>query len=246
MIEEQMKKDYESGESIPAISKKYGWSESKIGRTFKKMGVKIRSRSESAKLAMETGRAKNPTKGKGHSEKSKELMSKRRAETWEKDGKEARKKLSERAKENWANKSEFEKANMLSKAGQALRKVAEEGSAAEKFLVEKLKDHGYEVEYHNKSIVYGEYEIDIMLPKEGIVIEIDGPHHHSPIFGEDRLARTRELDQIKNGVLMSNGLKVIRIKYVAKKFNASVGRRMWDAFEKVISSPLDKLTYVEF
>jgi very-short-patch-repair endonuclease len=95
-------------------------------------------------------------------------------------------------------------------------------------------------------MIYGKYEIDIMLPKEGVAIEIDGPHHHSPIFGEDRLLRTRDLDQIKNGVLIANGLKIIRIKYTAKKFNNSVGRRMWEAFEKTMQSPLEKLTYVEF
>lgn len=241
-----MKKEYEEGDSIPVISKRYGWSESKVYRTFKKIGVKIRNRSESIKLALESGRATNPTKGKKHSEESKELMSKRRAETWENDDGEARKKLSERAKENWANKTDSEKLSMLSKAGQALRKVADEGSAAEKYLVEKLKSHGYEVEYHNKTMIYGQYEIDIILPKEGIVIEIDGPHHYSPIFGEERLLKTKESDQVKNGVLMANGLKVVRIKYVARKFNNSVGRRMWEAFEKAIKSPLDKLTYIEF
>ena len=246
MIENQMKKDYESGDSIPIIAKEYGWSESKVSRTFKKMGVKIRSRSESTKLALETGRATNPTKGKTHSKEAKELMSKRRAETWEKGGEEAKKKLSEKAKENWAKKSDFEKTNMLSKAGQALRRVADEGSAAEKFLVEKLRAHGYEVEYHNKKIVYGDFEIDILLPKEGIVIEIDGPHHFSPIFGEDRLARTQEMDQIKNGVLISKGLKVLRIKYVAKKFNNSVGRKMWEAVENALNGEIEKIKYIEF
>lgn len=241
-----MKKEYESGDSIPVISKRYGWSESKVYRTFKKIGVKMRNRSESIKLALESGRAINPTKGRKHSDESKELMSKRRAETWQKDDGKARKELSERAKENWANKTDSEKLTMLSKAGQALRKVADEGSAAEKYLVEKLKTHGYEVEYHNKSIIYGQYEIDILLPKEGIVIEIDGPHHYTAIFGEERLLRTQQLDQVKNGVLMGYGLKIIRIKYVAKKFNNSVGRRMWEAFEKAVKSPLDKLTYIEF
>ena len=246
MILESIKKDYESGDSVPVIAERYKLSESKVTRSLKKLGVKMRTRSEAAKIALERGRSVSPTEGKGHSQEARDRMSVKRAEAWEKGGDKAKEQMSNIAKTNWAKKSDFDKANMQSKAGSALRVVASEGSAAEKYLVNKLIAHGYVVEFHNKNIVYGQYEIDIMLPNEGIVIEIDGPHHYLPIYGEERLQKTIAQDETKNGVLITHNLKVVRIKYTAKKFNSTVGRRMWDAFEKVLQTKLEPITYIEF
>lgn len=247
MLEKQMKKEYESGLSVSEIAKKYNFSESKVLRTLKKIGTKIRSRSEAAKMALKTGRSVSPTQGKGHSKASRERMSVARAEAWKKGGQDAKNEMSEIARARWSKKSDAEKTEMLSRAGRALRKTADEGSAAEKYLFNTLVTHGYTVERHNTQLMAGEYEIDLLLPQEGIVIEIDGPQHFEPIFGDERFEKTKIYDTTKNGALIAKGLKVIRIKYVAKRFNESVGRRMWNALEKVLqSSNIKKLTYVSF
>ena len=89
---------------------------------------------------------------------------------------------------------------MQTKAGQALRLAGKNGSKAENYLVEALKDAGYLVEHHNKQLMAGEFEIDILLPELAVVIELDGPQHFLPVFGEDRLAKTQLSDQTKNDV----------------------------------------------
>ena len=123
---------------------------------------------------------------------------------------------------------------MQTKAGQALRLAGKNGSKAENYLVEALKDAGYLVEHHNKQLMAGEFEIDILLPELAVVIELDGPQHFLPVFGEDRLAKTQLSDQTKNGVLIASGYKIIRVKYMATKFNKTVGRNMFEAVQKTL------------
>ena len=81
-MEQQIKTDYESGDSTLVTAKRYNCSTSKITRILKKLGVKLRNASEAAKIALESGRSINPTKGKTHSEESKEKMSKNKEGYW--------------------------------------------------------------------------------------------------------------------------------------------------------------------
>lgn len=245
-LEKNIKELYEKGYSTLEIAENLNISQSKALRTLKKMGVKLRSRSEAAKISLERGVSVSPTKGKKHTQEARERMSKAREEAWVRGGEKAREEMSEMARERWKNKPIEEIAQMRSNAGRALQEAARKGSAAEKFLVDKLRANGYAVEHHNKNIVIGEYEIDIFLPDEKVIIEIDGPHHFLPIYGEERLLKSQEYDLTKNGALISKGFTVIRIKYLAKKFNASVGRNMWNACEKALNDRQSNLIYVEF
>ena len=43
-------------------------------------------------------------------------------------------------------------------------------------------------------------------------IEIDGPSHFEPVWGEEALSRTQKADQQKTGLLLSNGFVLIRVK----------------------------------
>jgi very-short-patch-repair endonuclease len=245
-MEQQIKTDYESGDSTLVIAKRYNCSTSKITRILKKLGVKLRNASEAAKIALESGRSINPTKGKTHSEESKEKMSKNKEGYWATLSDEERQKIKDQAKTKWDQKSDAEKRQMQTKAGQALRLAGKKGSKAENYLVEALKNAGYIVEHHNKQLMAGEFEIDILLPELSVVIELDGPQHFLPVFGEDRLAKTKISDQTKNGVLIASGYKVIRVKYIATKFNKTVGRNMFEAVQKTLKGKLEKLNYVEF
>jgi very-short-patch-repair endonuclease len=245
-VEQQIKSDYESGDSTLVIAKRYNVSTSKVGRILKKLGVKLRTASEAAKIALESGRSTNPTEGKGHSKAAKERMSKKKEEYWASLPEAERNAAIEGAKIRWSNKTESEKKEMQSKAGHALREASKKGSKAEKYLVDALIGAGYEVEHHNKQLMVGNYEIDILLPKLAIIIEIDGPQHFLPIFGEEKLAKCKLNDQTKNGVLIANGFKVVRVKYLVQKFNKSVGRKMTEAVLNTLQGKLEKLTYVEF
>ena len=81
---------------------------------------------------------------------------------------------------------------------------------------------------HKKGLIEGKFEIDLLLPELNTIIEVDGPQHFLPLFGEDKLANTIKMDIIKNGLLISKGFCVIRIKYLCKNMNKSVERKLWD------------------
>jgi hypothetical protein len=51
------------------------------------------------------------------------------------------------------------------------------------------------------------------------VIEVDGPTHSLPIFGEEQLARTIASDLKKNGLLHDAGYGLLRVKQLAKNMS---------------------------
>jgi len=45
-----------------------------------------------------------------------------------------------------------------------------------------------------------------------IAIEVDGPSHFLPVWGDEVLAKNIKYDQKKTGLILGKGLKLIRIK----------------------------------
>lgn len=223
-LNEQMKKDYEEGLSVAEVAKKYKRSQSTVNRLFKKIGVKIRTASEAQKLALASGRSKNPTEGVGHSSTAKINMSEKAANRWARITDAERDKFKQTAKDRWAKLSEADKKEMLRLAGVALKRVATEGSEIEQYLESGLLSHNFMVQKHVKNFMGGEYEIDILLKDEAIAIELDGPHHFLPIFGEERLEKTMKFDAAKNGTLISMGLTIIRVKCLYKNLTEKMKR----------------------
>jgi len=129
------------------------------------------------------------------------------------------------------------KREMQEKAGRALRMACIEGSKQEKFLKKKLEEMGYEVVMHKKGLIEGNFEIDLLLSELNTIIEVDGPQHFLPLFGEDKLAEVIRMDSIKNGLLISKGYCVIRIKYLCKHTSRSVERRLWN----LVSEEIEKV-----
>ena len=52
------------------------------------------------------------------------------------------------------------------------------------------------------------------IPELKTIIEVDGPSHFLPIWGEERLQKQVNADLRKSGSLLSRGFVVIRIKTV--------------------------------
>jgi len=129
---------------------------------------------------------------------------------------------------------------MLEKAGRELQKTTKEGSKAEKFLRQKLLDEGYDVQLHVKNLIEGNFEIDLLLPELKLIIEIDGPQHFLPLFGEKRLEDVVKFDSIKNGLLISKGFCVIRIRYLCKHMSQSVQRKLWSLVSVQVEKIKDK------
>ena len=132
------------------------------------------------------------------------------------------------------------KREMQEKAGRALRLACIEGSKQEKFLKGKLEHSGYEVIMHKKGLIEGNFEIDLLLHELNTIIEVDGPQHFLPLFGEDKLAQTIKMDSIKNGLLVSKGFCVVRVKYLCRNMNKSVERKLWSLVSEAVDKIKDK------
>jgi very-short-patch-repair endonuclease len=50
------------------------------------------------------------------------------------------------------------------------------------------------------------------IPELKTIIEVDGPSHFLPIWGEEKLQKQIKADNNKSGLILSKGLAIIRIK----------------------------------
>ena len=233
---------YNNNRSANDIAKELGTYPNKISRILKKNGYEIRGRSEAQKAALKSGISTHPTKGRKRTQEEKTNISHSRSKAWKRMTKQEKQSFSEGAKERWNNMPASQKIELQAAAGRALRISSIEGSKAERSLRDNLMKNGYDVVMHKKDLIPGEYEIDLFLPARKIVIEIDGPQHFLPVWGEQKLMDTIKYDEIKNGLLISNGYKVIRIKYLCKHLSMAVERLLWDKTKEVLDNIADDST----
>ena len=215
-------KQYQQNSSTYSIAKELGTYPKKIERILKKNGITLRTRSQAQANAIKTGRSKHPPKGEKRSEEDKNKISRGKELSWKNTSEEDREKFSQQAKERWDKIPADKKKEMMEKAGRALRIAAIEGSKAEKFLQRKLNEMGYDVILHKKDLIEGNFEIDLFLPELNTIIEIDGPQHFLPVFGEKKLQEVIKFDSIKNGLLVSKGFCVVRVRYLCKNMSRAV------------------------
>lgn len=217
MNEQYVIEKYREGYGATYIANELGTYPNKILRILKRNNEPIRSHSESQKLVLEKGLAKHPTKGQKTSDNSKRKISESMAKNWSNRSEEDLKSFSEKLSESWKNKSYEEIMEMNKKACSAVSNAGRHGSKLENFLVDKLTEMGYNSMAHVKGVVADtELEPDITLPDLQILIEVDGPAHFFPIFGEEKFKKTQESDRKKNGIFLSNGFCVIRVKQMCK------------------------------
>jgi len=233
-------KKYSEGHSTISLAKELETYPKKIERILKKNGQPLRSRSESQSLAIKNGRAKHPTKGRQRNEDEKLKISLGVEKAWQNMSEKDRKRFCKSAKNRWDNMDPQKKREMQERAGRALRLTCFEGSKQEKFIKSKLEGMGVDVVLHKKGLIEGNFEIDLLLPELNTIIEVDGPQHFLPIFGEEKLSETIKLDSTKNGLLISKGFCVIRIKYLCKSWSRSVGRKLWDLVYEEVRKVQDK------
>jgi very-short-patch-repair endonuclease len=185
----------------------------KIRRILKKHGYELKNRSEAQKNALQNGRTEHPTKGKQRSYDEKLKISSKLCEYWDTIDEDEKERRINTAKENWANMTQSQREMISSLAIQAIQKAGKEGSKIEKFLHRKLVDLGYSVEFHKKNLIPNEnLEIDLYIPSLKTIIEIDGPSHFLPVWGEEKLQKQIKADLDKNGLILSKGYVIIRLK----------------------------------
>ena len=188
--------------SIGDIAKELDTYPNKVRRAVKSHGIKLRDKGSAQTVALKRGRSSHPTKDKGHSEEAKLKISEGVAQNWENLSDEEFEARRETSREQWRNMSEEEKIKLRESAIPGIKKASKEGSKLEKYIRDKLIKEKYVVEYHKKGIVpNANLEVDIYLPEIGTAIEIDGPSHFLPIWGEDALKKTIKSDNEKNGLL---------------------------------------------
>ena len=227
-------KQYKNNHSTYSIAKELGTYPKKIERILKKNGHQLRGKAEAQSLAIKSGRTKHPTKGKKRTDEEKLKISIGTEKRWREMSDEQKEKISEDAKKRWEEISPEKKRSMQESAGRALRMAAVEGSKAEKSLKERFVAEGYDVQLHKKDLIEGNFEIDLLLPEMNTIIEVDGPQHFLPLFGEEKLAETIKMDSIKTGRLISKGFCVIRVKYLCRNMSRSVERKLWDLVSKEV------------
>lgn len=185
----------------------------KIRRILIKNGVELKDKSEAQKNAIQTGKAKHPTLGKKRTHEEKLHISSGIKKYWDNMDDKTYDDKVKKSKERWENMSENDKHKMLDSAIKAIQVAGKEGSKLEKFLYNEISSAGFRVEYHKKYLIQNEnLEIDMYIPEIKTIIEVDGPSHFLPIWGEEKLSKQIKADYNKTGLILSKGMVILRIK----------------------------------
>ena len=216
----------ENNRSTYWISEKLGTYPNKVRRALKFLGVDLKSKSEAQSNALKSGRHKHPTKGRKRTEEERIKISEGMANHWENMSEDERDRRIALAKKQWEEMTENEKSELRSMAAEAVRRASQEGSKIEKFLKEGLTSEGYDVIFHMKGLIPAEnLEVDLVGPSLKTAIEIDGPAHFLPIWGEDSLQKNIRSDAKKSGLILSKGYCMIRVKQINKNVSEKSKRK---------------------
>lgn len=204
--------------SVPQIAKIYGTYPNKVLRTLKRKNTKIRTNSESQKLAIKKGRKLPPNTGEPLSEEQKIAISEGMSAFWNAASDSFRKKHRERAVEQWDKLSEEDKAEMQKLARTAILNAARNGSKIEVAIRDALENEAIPFLCNHKGfLIDKDLEVDVFVPSHNVGIEVDGVYHSSAIHGQDKLQKRIQADRKKNGLLIGEGYWIIRVRAFTKK-----------------------------
>jgi very-short-patch-repair endonuclease len=222
--------------SFQDIADKYDTYANQIRRDAKKFNLKIRDKSEAQKNALKTGKHKHPTKGCPRTNEIKEKIGKSVMDSWDSLSDKELEKRKAKSRELWENMDEDTKENILKAANTGARLSSKTGSKLEKFLLNKLLQDGYSVEFHKEqSLLTTKLQIDLYLTTMNVAIEVDGPSHFSPIWGDDALEKNKKYDEKKNGLLIGRGIHLIRIKQ-KKDFSNARANIIYDELSNILKT----------
>ena len=221
--------------SIGDIAKELGTYPNKIRRALLKGDKGLRDKSQAQSVALKSGRHKHPTEGTKRPVEVKRAISASVSESWENLSDDERERRAEMSRQQWKEKSPAEVEEIRRKAIEAVRKTAKTGSALEKFLRTRLTEANYVIEYHKHGLIANaNLEIDIYLPELTTVIEVDGPSHFLPIWGQEALQKTIKADNEKNGLILQHGFCVLRIKQMKRNVSLNDMWLIWEELERYL------------
>lgn len=242
---------YEEGRSTYQIAELLSTYPNKIRRILSKNGVKLKSRSQAQKNALVSGRAKHPTVGKTRTKEERLKISSSVENYWAKMGDDEYSKRCDDARDRWYSMPDEERDRICRMAIKAIQKAGKEGSKLEKFILESLSSAGYSVEFHKKNLIPNQkMEIDLYIPSHKTIIEIDGPSHFLPIWGEEKLRKQVKSDNQKTGLILSKGFVIIRVKSLSDFLSLNSKENLFkDIIEQLESIdkkfPIESKRYIE-
>ena len=209
---------YQEKKSWKEIAEELGTYPNKVRRDAEKLGIKSRTKSQAQKVALSEGRITHPTAGKKQSEETKIKISESQGKVWDGMTEKEREYRSQIGIESWNKKTEYEKSDFFKKSTQAIQEASRNGSKVELYLFNHLIESGYRVDIHKEHILQNEkFHIDLYIPSCRIAIEVDGPMHFEPVFGEEKLQKRIAADTQKNGLILSSDMVLIRVKLVKRE-----------------------------
>lgn len=241
---QKLAKLYDEGFSLRDLAEKFGVSHMQVKRVLVKAGHTLRDSSEAQANFIKRNPDKHPTKGKPRTEQEKLKISETYSKYLEDD---ERKRRSVAAKERWNNLGQLEKEVIKKKTSTAFRATAKYGSHLEKFIMTSLSSLGFKTEFHKEMLIENtKMHIDIFLPEINVALEIDGPSHYLPIFGQEVLDKTQYADTEKNGLLLSKGITIVRVKHLNSSLSKFKKHTFIEELKKILDNkPVNQLIRLE-
>jgi very-short-patch-repair endonuclease len=229
--------------NVHELARELGTYPNRIRRDLIKMGVKTKSHKEVAQLAVDQGKFVSPTLGKKRTQEEKANIGKGISDAYNKLPEKVKKQRKDKFRKLWEQRTEKQINEMRSLAAKALAKTTKDGSKSEILLRDELISRHIRVEFHKTGYLEGNKELDLFLPEYLVAIEIDGPTHFKPLFGQKRLIKTKKYDLEKAGLLNSKGVRVIRVKSLRRSTSKAQISKLADKIQAVLTN--NKELYVE-
>lgn len=210
----------DEGKSSYEIAENLGTYSTRILRALDFLGIEKRDYKEAQKKAIATGRVEHPTKGKKLNDSHKKNIGAGRSDYYQSLSQEEKDRISKLSKKAWDEMGKEKQAELRRLALESVREASKSGSKTEKHLRNHLTSAGFVVEFHKTGLISGsKLEVDLFLPEIGLAIEIDGPGHFLPIWGEEKMRKQQSDDTIKQGILLNSGYSILRIRQIDKSIS---------------------------
>jgi len=214
--EQQVRQFYlDEGLSMRAVAKKVGVPLATLSRFMKKHGIGARSKAQAQKNFLKDH--DHQMKGRKHSDETKKKISHSLGDFWDgltdDEREEVKRKIGSAWQRKWAGMSDQERKLMMEGLSSRAKETQGQGSRLERFIAEELRKRGHLIEERSTNYTSGkDFEVDLALPRELIAIEVDGPTHFLPIYGEEHLTQQQERDARKDDMINATGYSVLRVR----------------------------------
>lgn len=186
-----------------------------LSRFMKKHNITARDKAQAQKNYLKDH--DHQMRGHKHTVETKKRISSSLGEFWDSLSDEGREELKRKIgagwKRKWAGMSEQERKLMMEGLSSRAKATQGQGSRLERYIADELRQRGYVVEERSTNYTAGKsFEVDLALPVEMIAIEVDGPTHFLPVYGEERLDNQQESDARKDDMMNAAGYNVLRVR----------------------------------